>query len=96
MFMTKKISYEAFNKAFSEEEYTEITNSEGFRICQNFRLVKFRVRTQTGKFGDYRYMSYKASWKVFWNNLSFAERNEVRKILHIDKTVFEEITGVKL
>jgi len=96
LFMSKRISYEAFNKSLSEQEYNKITNSNGYSICKRFQLVRYRVRTKTGKFGDYRYLPYKKSWKIFWNNLTFTERNLVRKMPHIDKAVFEEITGVKL
>ena len=93
LFMSERISYEAFNKTLTEKEYEELKNSEGYNICLRFRLIKYRIRKKTGKFG---YMSYKNSWRVFWGGLSFAERNAVRKMPHLDKAVFEEITGVKL
>ena len=96
LFMSKHISYEAFNKLLTESEYNTLTDSLGYAICCGFKLVRYRVRTETGKYGDFRYMSYKASWRVFWNNLTFAERNAVRNMPYIDKGVFEEITGVKL
>jgi hypothetical protein len=96
VFMTRRISFEAFNKALTEDEYNELISSPGFRICKNFSLCKYRVRTQTGKFGDFRYMGYKSSWRVYWSKLSFADRNYVRQMPHLDKDVFYEITGVKL
>ena len=94
--MSKRIAFEAFNKLLTEGEYNELVESEGYAVCQKFRFVKYRVRAKTGKFGDYRYMSYKRSWRVFWNGLTFNERNAVRKMPHLDKAVFKEITGVKL
>jgi hypothetical protein len=96
LFMSKRISYEAFNKQLTEKEYAELTQSAGFSVCRKFNLVKYRVRSKAGKFGGFRYMGYKSSWKVFWNSLAFKERNTVRKMPHLDKAVFEEITGVKL
>ena len=94
--MSQKISYEAFNKSLAENEYKEFINSKGFSICRRFQLVKFRVRAKAGKYGDYKYLSYKNSWKVFWSNLSFKERNEIRNMPHLDRAVFEEITGINI
>jgi hypothetical protein len=96
LFMTKRISFEAFNKSLTEDEYLELKNSDGFRICQQFQLVKFRVRAKTGKFGDYKYLSYKSSWRYMWGSLSFEQRRAVRDMPHLDKAAFEEITGIKL
>jgi hypothetical protein len=94
--MSRRISYEAFNKFLTEDAFRNLIHSEGYQICQNFNLVKFRVRTRTGKFGDFRYMGYKASWRVFWSRLSFSERRAVRQMPFLDKDVFFEITGIKL
>ncbi|MDR1230795.1 MAG: pentapeptide repeat-containing protein [Spirochaetaceae bacterium] len=96
IFMSRRISYEAFNKSLAKDEYEELTRSEGYWICLNFELVRFRVRTKTGKFGDFRYMGYKASWKVFWSSLTFGQRQAVRQMPFMDKDVFFEITGVKI
>ena len=96
LFMSKRISFEAFNKPLAEGEYSELIESYGYAVCQEFWLIKYRVRAKTGKFGDYRYMSYKGAWRVFWNGLTFRERNAVWRMPHLDKAVFEEITGVKL
>ncbi len=60
VFMSKRISYEAFNKTLTEAEYDELLNSKGYRVCQRFSLVRYRVRAKTGKFGDFRYMGYKS------------------------------------
>lgn len=94
-FMSKRISYEAFNKSLSRGEYTELICSRGYHICQQFQLVKYRVRTRTGKFRDFRYLGYKKSWQYFWNNLSFTQRMAIRNMPHFDKDVFYEITGIK-
>ena len=94
--MSKRISFEAFNKSLTEKEYKELTTSAGYSLCLNFHLIKYRIRTMTGKFGDYRYMSYKSSWRVFWNKLSLREKISIIKMPHLDKAVFEEITGIKL
>jgi hypothetical protein len=95
VFMSKRISFEAFNKSLTEEEFNELINSRGYRICRRFELVRFRIRAKTGKFGDFRYLSYKSSWNYFWYKLSFEERMEIRKMPHFDKDVFFEITGIK-
>jgi len=95
LFMSERISYEAFNKSISESEFNKLINSEGYQLCFNFYLIKYRVRTVTGKFGDYRYMSYKNSWRVFWNKLTLKEKQAIKTMPHFDKVVFEEITGVK-
>jgi len=96
VFMSRRISFEAFNKTLTETEFSELTHSSGYAVCKRFSLARYRVRTKTGKFGDWRHMTYKASWRVFWSGLSFDERCAVRKMPHLDKAVFEEITGVKL
>jgi len=95
VFMSKRISFEAFNKSLTKEEFENLVQSHGYRICQHFELVRFRVRTQTGKYGDFRYLSYKKSWQCFWNKLSFNQRNAIRKMPHFDKDIFFEITGIK-
>jgi hypothetical protein len=96
VFMSKRISYEAFNQSLTDFEFSNLIHSRGYKICIKFRLAKYRVRTSTGKFGDFKHLGYKDSWAIFWNSLSFAERYHVRNMPHIDKAVFEEITGVKL
>jgi hypothetical protein len=96
MFMSKRISWEAFNKTLTQEEFEEITSSLGYQICQRFELVKFRIQAKTGKFGDFRYLSYKSSWKYLWSKLTFEERMAVRNMPHFDKDVFFEITGIKV
>ena len=96
VFMTKRISYEAFNKPLTEDEFEKLITSDGYQICRDFSPIKFRVRTITGKFGDFKYLSYKASWKIFWSKLSFHQRLAVRKMPHFDKDIFFEITGVKV
>ena len=96
LFMSKRISFEAFNKSLAENQFINLISSKGFAICKKFHLVKYRIRAKTGKYGDYEYMSYKKSWAIFWNNLSFAERIEIRKMPYLDEKVFEEITGIKM
>jgi hypothetical protein len=96
IFMSKRISYEAFNKSLTKDEFTALIASHGYRICKRFTLVQYRIRAATGKFGDFRYLSYKKSWAVFWNSLSFEERNHIRKMPYVDKEVFKDITGVSL
>jgi hypothetical protein len=96
VFMSKRISWEAFNRALSENEFNSLVNSEGYEICKRFSLVKYRVRTATGKYGDFRYMDYKKSWAVFWNSLTVKERLAVRRMPFFDAEVFFEITGVRV
>ena len=83
-----------FNKQVSYSELQEIRNSPAYRILQRFSLVKYRVRTSTGKFGDFRHLSYKKSWSTFWGTLSLKDKKAVCTIPHFDKTVFQEITGI--
>jgi hypothetical protein len=96
VFMSRRISYEAFNKTLSKEEYDKLIRSRGYEICKDFHLVRFRVRTRKGKYGDFRYLDYKTSWRVFWNNLSFKDRCAVRAMPYFDAKVFYEITSIKL
>jgi hypothetical protein len=79
----------------TEDEFEALIASPGYQLCQQFRMVKFRVRTKTGKFGDFRYLNYKSSWRYFWNNLAFEQRMAIRRMPHFDKDVFFEITGIK-
>jgi hypothetical protein len=96
VFMSKRISYEAFNRSLTQAEFLDLITSYGYTVCCRFRLVRYRVRTTTGKYGDFKYFDYKVSWKVFWNELSFEERMAVRRMPHVDKDVFFEITGIRL
>jgi len=54
------------------------------------------VKASTGKSGDYKYLSFKESFKYFWRNLSVRNRKEILEIPYFDKEVFYEITGIKL
>jgi hypothetical protein len=96
VFMSRRLHYEAFNKTLSQNEYNKLVSSSGYKVCLRFHPVQFRMRAVTGKYGDYRYMSYKASWRVFWNGLSFQERLAVARMPHFDAKVFYEITGIKV
>ena len=73
-----------------------IKNSAGYFILAKFNLYKYRIRTSTGKYGDYRYCSYKQSWKIFFSKLTVKEKLEIKKMPNFDSKVFFEITGVKL
>jgi hypothetical protein len=95
IFMSRRISYEAFNKSLTEDELGALISSNGYDVCKRFRMVKYRVRAKTGKFGDFRYMGYKESWKVFWNGLSVGERMSIMRMPFFDADVFFEITGVR-
>ena len=92
--MTERISYEAFNKSLTQKEFEELVSSYGYQLCQKFKPIKYRIRTKTGKFGDFRYLSYKSSWRYFWGNLSFEQRVAIRRMPHLDKDIFFEITGI--
>ena len=86
----------AFNKLLAMSEIKKIRSSPGANVCERFRLLKYRVRTQSGKYGDYRYLSYKASWRHFWEFLSIKERFDVVSMPHFQPNVFAEITGISL
>jgi len=86
----------AFNNILSKNKIEEIKRSNGYKICERFNLIKYRVRTKTGKYGDYRYFDYKTSWKILWSKLTINEKKSIRDIPYFDKNVFYEITGIKL
>lgn len=65
IFMTKKITYEAFNKQLTKEEYDALIESEGFTILQRFRLYSFKTRTEKNGQKRLIHLSYKASWRMF-------------------------------
>jgi hypothetical protein len=86
-----------FNTLIPYNELIEIRNSEAYDILYyRFRLLKYRVRTSTGKYGDYRYLSYKTSFKYFWRNLTIRERKTIINMPYFNAQIFYEITGVKL
>jgi len=96
VFMTKKITYEAFNKQLTKKEYDALINSEGFKILQSFRLYSFKIRTEKNGQKHIAYLSYKASWRIFWQRLTPEQKLIIKRMPHFDTNVFYEITGIKL
>ena len=96
IFMTKKITYEAFNKQLTKEEYDDLIGSEGFRLLQRFRLYAFKTRTEKNGQKRLAYLSYKTSWRMFWQTLTPMQKLTVKRMPHFDADVFYEITGIKL
>ena len=96
IFMTKKITYEAFNKQLTKEEYDDLIGSEGFMLLQCFRLYAFKTRTEKNGQKHLAYLSYKASWQMFWQTLTPMQKLTVKRMPHFDADVFYEITGIKL
>ena len=94
--MTKKITYEAFNKQLTKEEYDDLIGSEGFMLLQCFRLYAFKTRTEKNGQKHLAYLSYKASWRMFWQTLTPMQKLTVKRMSHFDADVFYEITGIKL
>ena len=96
VFMTKKITYEAFNKQLTKEEYDALIESEGFVLLQRFRLYSFKARTEKDGQKHIAYLSYKASWRMFWQGLTPEQKLTIKRMPHFDTNVFYEITGIKL
>ena len=96
VFMSKKITYEAFNKQLTKEEYDDLIVSEGFRLLQRFRLYAFKTRTEKNGQKRLAYLSYKTSWRMFWQTLTPMQKLTVKRMPHFDADVFYEITGIKL
>lgn len=96
VFMSKKITYEAFNKQLTKEEYDTLIESEGFTLLQRFRLYAFKTRTEKNGQKRLAYLSYKASWRMFWQTLTPMQKLTVKRMSHFDADVFYEITGIKL
>ena len=96
IFMTKKITYEAFNKQLTEEGYDALIESEGFTILQRFRLYSFKTRTEKNGQKRLFHLSYKASWRMFWQSLTPMQKLTIKRMPHFDADVFYEITGIRL
>lgn len=96
IFMTKKITYEAFNKQLTKEEYDALIESEGFSLLQRFRLYSFKARTEKDGQKHLAYLSYKASWRMFWQRLTPEQKLTIKRMPHFDADVFYEITGIRL
>ena len=96
IFMTKKITYEAFNKQLTKEEYDDLIGSEGFMLLQCFRLHAFKTRTEKNGQKHLAYLSYKASWRMFWQTITPMQKLTVKRMPHFDADVFYEITGIRL
>ena len=96
VFMSKKITYEAFNKQLTKEEYDDLIESEGFTLLQRFRLYAFKIRTEKNGQKHLAYLSYKASWRMFWQTITPIQKLTVKRMPHFDANVFYEITGIKL
>lgn len=96
IFMTKKITYEAFNKQLTKEEYDDLIGSEGFMLLQRFRLYAFKTRTEKNGQKHLAYLSYKASWRMFWQTITPMQKLTVKRMPHFDADVFYEITGIRI
>lgn len=96
IFMTKKITYEAFNKQLTEEGYDALIESEGFTILQRFRLYSFKTRTTKNGQKRLFHLAYKASWRMFWQSLTPMQKLTIKRMPHFDADVFYEITGIRL
>ena len=96
IFMTKKIMYEAFNKQLTKEEYDALIESEGFALLQRFSLYSFKTRTEKNGQKHLAYLSYKASWRMFWQKLTPEQKLTIKRMPHFDADVFYEITGIRL
>ena len=96
IFMTKKITYEAFNKQLTKEEYDDLIGSEGFMLLQCFRLHAFKTRTEKNGQKHLAYLSYKASWRMFWQTITPMQKLTVKRMPHFDADVFYEITGIRI
>ena len=96
VFMSKKITYEAFNKQLTKEEYDTLIESKGFTLLQRFRLYAFKTRTEKNGQKRLAYLSYKASWRMFWQTLTPMQKLTVKRMPHFDADVFYEITGIRL
>ena len=96
VFMSKKITYEAFNKQLTKEEYDALIESKGFMLLQRFRLYAFKTRTEKNGQKCLAYLSYKTSWRMFWQTLTPMQKLTVKRMPHFDADVFYEITGIKL
>lgn len=96
IFMTKKIMYEAFNKQLTKEEYDTLIKSKGFTLLQHFSLCSFKTRTEKNGQKHIAHLSYKASWRMFWQSLTPKQKLTIKKMPHFDADVFYEITGIRL
>ena len=96
IFMSRRISYEAFNKSLSANEYRLLKISEGFDILKRFKLYSFKARLLKENPKQRVYLSYKESWRMFWQTLTPKEKLAVKRMPHFDAQVFYEITGIKL
>ena len=96
IFMTKKITYEAFNKQLTKEEYDALIESEGFSLLQCFRLYSFKARTEKDGQKHIVHLSYKASWRMFWQTFTPEQKLTIKRMPHFDADVFYEITGIRL
>ena len=96
VFMSKKVVYEAFNKQLTKEEYQKLISSDGFSIVQRFKLYSFKTRTEKNRQKHLAYLSYKASWRMFWQSLTPEQKLTIKRMPHFDAEVFYEITGIRL
>ena len=96
IFMTKKITYEAFNKQLTKEEYDALIESEGFSLLQRFSLYSFKTRIKKNGQKRLAHLSYKASWRIFWQRLTPEQKLTIKRMPHFDADVFYEITGIRL
>jgi len=59
-------------------------------------LYSFKTRTKKNGQKHIAYLSYKASWRMFWQKLTPEQKLTVKRMPHFDADVFYEITGIRL
>ncbi|MGP1530018.1 MAG: DUF7666 domain-containing protein [Treponema sp.] len=96
IFMSERISFEAFNKSLLKQEYQALIDSDGFNILQHFYLYFCKTKQSKDGAKKRRCIGYKKSWKLFWDGLTPKQKLSVKRMPHFDKAVFFEITGIKV
>jgi len=94
-------NYQIFNQPVSEDEYKKVEN---VLDTKNFKLpltawvkvedIKGPTTIQTQAGGYLKTQSYADAWEEMWSNLSQEEKNFITSIVHFDKNIFKEITGI--
>ena len=94
--MSERISFEAFNKSLSKQEYQALIDSDGFKVLQRFCLYFYRAKQSKDGVKRKECIGYKESWKLFWDWLTPKQKLSVKRMPHFDAAVFFDITGIKV
>ena len=79
-------NHQIFNQDVTEDEYQEVKDaidSKDFKLPL-IKQIEGYLKSQT----------YKDAWDEMWRDMSQENKNFITSMIHFDKDIFKEITGI--